>query len=81
MTLTVWSRDANRIRRGLLPVISASAVLRESGVHTWVLALDGNDEESRMAQRGTGVGEELLARPCRHFLPAFLLQRKSPLAI
>lgn len=55
MSIEVWSRDVNRVRRGVLPMISISVVLRESDIHTWSVTLDGNDPDAVLAKRGTGV--------------------------
>lgn len=41
--LTVWARDANRRRRGILKVVRAEALLTESGVGTFTITVDGHD--------------------------------------
>ncbi|MGG7653496.1 Gp37-like protein [Kocuria rosea] len=51
----VWARDPGRIRRGLLTVLDAKCVLRESGVGNWTITIDENHPGSPRVEAGWGV--------------------------
>ena len=65
--MQVWARDQNRVRRGLLTVVEATAVLRETGVGTWSMTLADNPADPQIDE-GWGVivvddGETLFSGP------------------
>ena len=53
--LDVWIRDAGLQRRGRITVLSGSAVLRESGVGTWILSLPAENPVVQRVVEGWGV--------------------------
>lgn len=56
MALTVWARTPDLRRRGQLVVLDGSkAVLRDTGVGTWALTVDGATAAARAFTKGWGV--------------------------
>lgn len=53
--MLVYARDKDRVRRGVLPVVEAEAILRESATGTWVMTVDGDDEVSELFDPGWGI--------------------------
>lgn len=53
--LTVWARDPSRRLRGILPAVKGKAILRETGVATWTLTVDGHHALSAALADGWGV--------------------------
>lgn len=53
--MQVWARDPHRVRRGVLTVIDAQCILRESGVGTWRMTIDETSQWSPQMQEGWGV--------------------------
>lgn len=55
MVLRVWARDAARNRRGLLAVVDGMALLKENGVGTFTVTVEGNHPVAALFDKGWGL--------------------------
>ena len=60
MTLKVWATNADRVRRGLLPITGGEAILRETGVGTWTMDVQGSAPIAALVDKGEVSPAELL---------------------